>query len=103
MRRRSLAPCALGAGALCTLALSATAALAQPRQPIIDMHLHAHALADYGGGMPACSNRGPVEFPPVDPRTGIGFGSTLVTCPDSAVIPPAASDSALLRESLAML
>ena len=61
------------AAALCTVALSAAAgpALAQarpPRQPIIDMHLHAHSLADYGGGMPGCTNRGPLEFPPVDPR-----------------------------------
>ncbi len=75
---------------------------AQPRPPIIDMHLHAHALADYGGGMPACSNRGPVEFPGVDPRGGIGFGAELVRCPPSSLLAPAASDEALMRESIAM-
>lgn len=84
------------------LLLAATAG-AQPRRPIIDMHLHAHSLADYGGGMPVCSNRGPLEFLPVDPRDGIGFGSALASCPDSAMLAPAASDEALLRETLAML
>lgn len=85
------------------LALWGAAAAAQARRPIIDMHLHAHGLADYGGGMPVCGNRGPVEYPPVDPRAGIGFGSALVTCPDSAMLRPAASDAALLGETLAML
>ena len=89
--------------AVAALLLSAATVGAQERRPIIDMHLHAHALADYGGGMPVCGNRGPIEFPPVDPRSGIGFGSVLATCPDSAKIPPAASDSALLRETLALL
>ena len=98
VRRRAALAAILGG-----LALDAGVVAAQPRRPIIDMHLHAHALADYGGGMPACGNRGPVEFPPVDPRNGIGFGSQLVTCPPSSVIPPATSDEALLRETLAML
>ncbi|MGZ8413291.1 MAG: amidohydrolase family protein [Gemmatirosa sp.] len=94
--RRTLLP--LGA----MLGMAATSAMAQrPRPPIIDMHLHAHALADYGGGMPVCTNVGPLEFPGVDPREPITFARELATC--AKPVPPAASDSALLAESIAML
>ena len=77
------------------------ASAATGRLPIIDMHLHAHSLADYGGGMAACANDGEIEFPAVDPRQGISFESTVVTC--TSRLPPAASDAALMAESLAML
>lgn len=90
--------------ALLALAALPAAALAQPRRlPVIDMHLHAHSLADYGGGIPACSNRGPLEFPALDARTAPGFDPGLIRCPPSSRLAPAASDSALMRESLAML
>jgi predicted TIM-barrel fold metal-dependent hydrolase len=81
----------------------ATPAAAQTtaRPPIIDMHLHAHSLADYGGGMPVCTNEGALVFPAVDPREPITFARELATC--AAPIPPAASDEALRTESLAML
>ncbi len=91
------------AAAVVLLGVLPAVAPAQRPPPIIDMHLHAHSIADYGGGMPACSNRGPVEFPGVDPRTGIGFGAELVRCPASSLLEPAATDAALMEESIAML
>ena len=88
--------------ALLLLLASAAPALAQRRgAPVIDMHLHAHALADYGGGFPACTNDGAIEWLGVDPREPITFARELARC--AVTVPQAASDSALLRESLAML
>lgn len=40
----------------------------QPPLPIIDMHLHASSPDGFGGPQTVCTNRDPVEFPPVDPR-----------------------------------
>ncbi|MDF1504381.1 amidohydrolase family protein [Roseisolibacter sp. H3M3-2] len=88
------------AAALALLALPAAAA-AQRRLPVIDMHLHAHALADYGGGMPVCMNREPIVFPAVDPREPITFAREVVRC--ATPVPSARTDSALLAESLAEL
>ncbi len=86
---------------LIALALAAPTLAQGPGRPIIDMHLHAHSLEDYGGGGLACMNSGDIEFPGVDPREGISFKSGLVTC--AVLVPPAASDDALMRESIAML
>ncbi|HEX8360806.1 MAG TPA: amidohydrolase family protein [Longimicrobium sp.] len=81
----------------------ASRALAQgPGRPVIDMHIHAHSLADYGGGMPVCGNQGEMEFPGIDPKEGISFARELVVCPASSKIQPAANDDALMRESIAM-
>ena len=77
---------------------AASAALAAP--PIIDMHLHAHTLADYGGGAKVCVNTEPIEFPGVDPRRPITI-EAVMTCAHS--IANAASDEAVMRESLAVL
>lgn len=48
---------------LVALVLAAPALAQGPGRPVIDMHLHAHSLADYGGGMLVCGNRGTLEFP----------------------------------------
>ena len=67
---------------------------------IIDMHLHAHTLAEYGGGVRVCMNDEPVEFPGVDPRQPITVES------ESRCAHPRASsssDDAVMRESLAAL
>lgn len=87
---------------LIALALASPTLAQGPGRPIIDMHLHAHSLAEYGGGMPVCGNQGALEFPGVDPKPGISFARELVTCPASSMIRPAASDEALMRESIAM-
>ena len=33
------------------------------RPPIIDMHLHAHSLNQYGGGMSHCANDQEIVYP----------------------------------------
>lgn len=68
--------------------------------PIIDMHLHAHSLNDYGGGMPVCTNAKKIVYPGWDPRDPIVF-EQLKRC--ESPMPAAASDEALMRESLALL
>lgn len=68
--------------------------------PIIDIHLHAHAIADYGGGARVCMNDAPIEFPGVDPRTRISIEAVMVC---SRPVSQAASDDVVMRESLAAL
>jgi uncharacterized protein len=70
------------------------------RSPIIDMHLHAHSLSQYGGGMPNCANDQEILYPGADPRQPMTFG-WLKTC--ASPMPPAASDESLMKESLAIL
>lgn len=50
------------------LLISAAASVAQERLPIIDMHLHALDVEEWGGPMTVCTNEGPVQFPGLDPR-----------------------------------
>lgn len=80
------------------LILCAPAAFAAP--PIIDMHLHAHTLDDYGGGARVCVNTEPIEFPGVDPRQPITI-EAVVAC--AHPLANAASDEAVMRDSLAAL
>ena len=75
-------------------------ALAAPRPPIIDMHLHAHTLGDYGGGGRVCTNTEPIEWPGVDPRQPITI-DTVMKC--AHPLPSAVSDAAVMHESLAVL
>jgi predicted TIM-barrel fold metal-dependent hydrolase len=64
------------------------------------MHLHAHSLSQYGGGMPNCANNQEILFPGANPREPIVFGH-LKTC--GSPMPAAATDELLMRESLAIL
>src|SRR5215207_3738594 len=84
------------------VAISASACT-EGRLPIIDMHLHAHRLADYGGGMPVCANDQEITFRGMDPRKRItpATYSQMKSCP--LPIPAAASDGANQREILALL
>src|SRR5215218_9964784 len=68
--------------------------------PIIDMHLHAHSLSQYGGGMPNCSNDQEIVYPGADPREPFSLGR-LKTC--ASPMPAAATDELLMRDSLAAL
>jgi uncharacterized protein len=68
--------------------------------PTIDMHLHAHSLSRYGGGVPNCANDQEIAYPGADPREPMIF-ARLKTC--ASPIPAAATDEALMRESLAAL
>jgi predicted TIM-barrel fold metal-dependent hydrolase len=80
--------------------LTRSAAAQSPPPPIIDMHLHAHSLKDYGGGVAVCTNEQEMTFPGVDPTKPITF-DLVVKC--AAPMRPAATDEAVMRESLAML
>jgi predicted TIM-barrel fold metal-dependent hydrolase len=93
-RLKCRAVCALSA-----LASVATAVSAQARPPIIDMHIHAASLADFGGGAPICTNETKVIFPGVDPRQPITLDK-VATC--SSPMAAAASDSAIRTESIAL-
>jgi len=68
--------------------------------PILDMHLHAHPLSDYGGGGTVCTNDQKIEFPGLDPRQPITIERAM-TCPSP--IASAATDEAVMTESLAAL
>ena len=68
--------------------------------PIIDMHLHAHSLSQYGGGMPNCANDQEILYPGVDPSEPMTF-PRLMNC--ASPMPPASTDESLRRESLATL
>ena len=68
--------------------------------PIIDMHLHAHSLGSYGGGMPVCTGDQPLAFPGVDPARPITLAG-LMKC--ASPMKPAATDEAVMQESLALL
>ena len=81
------------------LLLTPVGVLAAP-PPIIDMHLHAHGIADYGGGASVCMNDKPLEFPGVDPRRPITIEAVMVCARPEA---QAASDEAVMRESVAAL
>jgi hypothetical protein len=84
---------------LCFLRI-AQPAISQTSPPIIDMHLHAHRLADYGGGMAVCANNHSILFEGSDPRDSTPF-HRLRNC--EARVPPAVSDQALMHGTLALL
>jgi predicted TIM-barrel fold metal-dependent hydrolase len=82
------------------LAMAGGVVAAADRPPIIDVHLHAHTLADYGGGGRVCTNDEAIEFPGVDPRQPITIEAVMRCAhPREA----ARSDEAVMRESLAAL
>ena len=68
--------------------------------PIIDMNLKAHSLSQYGGGMPNCASNQEILYLGADPREPMVM-DRLRHC--SAPLPAAASDDALMNESLAIL
>ncbi len=77
----------------------ATAAAALPPM-IFDMHLHAHTLAEYGGGPAVCMNDEPIEWPGL----AAGQAATIENVSRCAhPVAAAASDEAVMRESIALL
>lgn len=70
------------------------------REPIIDVHLHAATLADFGGGGRVCTNEQPLTFPGVDPRKPITLDA-VVRCPHPVRSAP--SDAAVREHSLALV
>jgi predicted TIM-barrel fold metal-dependent hydrolase len=89
------------AGALPLLAvLAANVAAGEAVPPIIDMHLHAHSLGDYGGGVSVCTGDQEITFPGVDPARPITF-DRVAKC--ALPMKPPATDAAVMQESLALL
>ena len=88
--------------ALPFLALTAAAQEApRERPPIIDMHLHAYSLTQFGGGqVTICPGDQGKSFLAHDPRQEPTL-SKLESCPQPLTTP--ASDEALLHETLALL
>jgi predicted TIM-barrel fold metal-dependent hydrolase len=82
------------------LGACATSGPSQPYGgPIIDMHMHAWSLAEFGGETPpACVGAFGVDMNGYDPAKELDF-SVLATC--KVMIAPPASDEALLAETLA--
>ena len=76
---------------------------AQGRLPIVDMHLHAHRLADYGGGRPVCANNSTILYEGLDPRQSVTADSLSRLKHCESPVPPATSDDALRTETFAML
>jgi predicted TIM-barrel fold metal-dependent hydrolase len=64
------------------------------------MHLHAHSLSRYGGGMPNCANNQEILYPGADLREPFSLGR-LKIC--ASPMPAAATDELLMKESLAAL
>jgi len=84
------------------LALSAApAAVAGPRpEPVIDMHLHAYSVDFVAAKTPVCTGDQPTTYPPIDPREPFD-PARMTACPRPMI--GAASDDALMRETLALL
>ena len=70
------------------------------RSPIIDMHIHAATLAEFGGGGPACTNQGRLTLRGWDPRRPL-TPERLIAC-DSSVA-SSRTDALVMRETLDML
>lgn len=81
--------------------LALPVAAGQPPLPIIDMHLHALPLSDFGGGMAICTNEGSITYPGVDPRQPLTFDRVMPAC--EAPLPAPKTDAAVMADSLAML
>lgn len=96
--------CIGAVGSLSLHLLSACLAWPQAAQqplPIIDMHLHAHALRMYGSPSPAvCTNDREIVFPGVDPREAF-TPERVKSCPSPLRAP--GTDEELLSATLGLL
>lgn len=84
---------------LCLILAAAIDFRAQQRLPIIDVHLHAATLADFGGGR-VCTNDQKIVFLPWDPREPISLDK-LLSCKNPVQSP--ATDEEVLKQTLEML
>src|SRR5687768_251716 len=76
---------------------------AQSRPPIIDVHLHSHRLADYGGARPVCANNSAILYLGLDRRAPITPDSLSRLKRCTTPVPSSANDDALMRETFAIL
>ena len=68
--------------------------------PVIDMHLHAATLEQFGGGGEACVNEGPIWWPALDPARPLMLEHAL-GCARRLASP--ATDDAVRDETVAMM
>ena len=93
MISRPLMLCGLLGGLLGAAPMPAQSPVRSPaRPPIIDMHIHATTLDEFGGGGRVCTNERGIEFPGVDPREPITLDK-VVRCPRPLMSAP--TDSAV--------
>lgn len=90
-------------GVVAGVLLGADSIHAQERLPIIDMHLHAHRLSDYGGGVRVCAGNEHMLLWGVDPRGGMTASILAGHKRCRSPIPRATSDSALMSQTLTSL
>ena len=71
------------------------------RLPIIDMHIHADTMEDFGGGeLSICLGEGSPIYAPIDPRTKFEL-KDLIRCQQT--VKSSSSDTALKNETIAEL
>jgi len=75
-------------------------ALAQDRQPIIDMHMHGTSVSDFGGPFTVCTNEQNVSFPGLDPRDAMTIDRAQ-KCDEPLM--SSLTDEALISETVAMM
>ncbi len=82
--------------------LSATAAVGQGvGKPVIDMHMHAWSLSEFGGeSVEACISAGGIEMHGIDPAKPFDFKAQ-ATC--NKLVRSPASDAAVLAETVAAM
>lgn len=86
------------------VALSWNSVQAQERPPIIDMHLHAVPLAEFGGDARNCANDQEIVFRGLDPgRESITMPTFTEFRSCASPMRAATSDDELMRETLALL
>jgi uncharacterized protein len=98
--RRWLAAAAVLAGTLGRIS-AAPAGAAAPRAPIIDVHLHAEHVADYGPTPAVCSDNRRIRWTGWDPRTPFSFPAEARG--DAAQWTAPATDGGVMKETLAAL
>lgn len=88
--------------AICMLAVASQirAQRKTVRFPIIDMHIHAEPLSEFGGGeLSVCTNDQKMVLPAIDPKKPFNI-LEMLTCPKR--IKASASDEMLLSDTLGM-
>ena len=102
MRRASVIS-ALISACIAIVSVSVSVSQAQKRNsqlPIIDMHIHAELLSEFGGGeLSVCSGDQKLVMPAIDPKVPFKIGD-LHSCPNP--IKASATDKLLLDETLEM-
>lgn len=87
--------------ALLVVTLCGTASAQEAGKPVIDMHMHAMSISEFGGDPPqGCIGADGVEMHGADPRKRFDFAAQL-TCKRKVKAP--ANDAAVIAETLRMM